>query len=218
LKKIPVVRQIVVDVLADALVGTPVTTRATPRVHPLTHLVRPPPTLGLLVAEPRLDLIAGALEEASVLAAPVPAAVIRFTVSAFITSTVFAFITSLVVRLACAVAVFITAVIVSAVRLGVRPAAVSAPVGLAVVAAPARAVTPFAALASVIRLFIALRGAALAPVIWLIVIPLIAAPLVVIIIVLVRHLVSLKAKLIVLVCCAVKKRTSAYPTPDRSPP
>jgi hypothetical protein len=100
--------------------------------------------------------------------------------------------TSLVVRLARAVAVFITALIVSAVRLAVRPAAVSALGRLAVGTTAAIAVTPFAASAPIIRLFIALIGAALAPVIRLIIIPLMAAPPIVIIIILVRHLVLLQ--------------------------
>src|SRR5262245_37653723 len=138
----------VVDVLAYAFVGTPVTARATPRIQPLTYLVRPPPPLGLLVSEPGPDLVACALEEASLLAAPAPAAVIRLAI--------FAFIASLIIRLARAFAVFITVVIVSAVRLAVMPAAVSAPGRFAVITAAAVPVTLlFAAVAAVVRLFIA---------------------------------------------------------------
>jgi hypothetical protein len=68
------------------------------------------PSLGLLISEPRPDLIADALKEAVMLgAAPVRAAVMRLTVSALMAAPVISFVR--------AVAVSILAVIVIAVRL-----------------------------------------------------------------------------------------------------
>src|SRR4030095_1676386 len=184
----------VVDVLAYAFVGAPVTARAAPRIQPPTYFVRPPPPLGLLVSEPGLDLIACALEEAALFAAPSPAAVIR--------PAIFAFIASLIIRLARAFAVFITVVIVRAVRFAVRPAAVSAPGRFAGITAAALPVTLlFAALAPVIRLFITAApapvirlfiAAALAPVIRLVVILPLTAAAPVVIIVVVCHLALLQ--------------------------
>jgi hypothetical protein len=77
------------------------------------------PPLSLLISEPRPDLIADALKEAVMLgAAPVWAAVARLTVSALMAAPV--------IRLARAVAVFIMAVIVTAVRLVVITAVAAA--------------------------------------------------------------------------------------------
>jgi hypothetical protein len=77
------------------------------------------PPLSLLISEPRPDLIADALKEAVMLgAAPVWAAVARLTVSPLMAAPVIRFVR--------AVAVFIMAVIVTAVRLFVITAVAAA--------------------------------------------------------------------------------------------
>jgi hypothetical protein len=121
----------------------------------------PMPPLGILISEPRPDLIADALKEAVMLgAALVRAVVVRLTVSTLIAAPV--------IRFARAVAVFIMAVIVIAVRLVVITAVAVAATRQVVVRPLIAVVIRFlmgAAPASVMRLVVIIPVGAIVPVI-----------------------------------------------------
>src|SRR5262249_54060472 len=99
------------------------------------------------ISEPGPDLIARSLKEAALLTpTTIPAAVVRLTVSALITSlivrlAVSALITSLIVRLAIALVLFKTGGFVTFIRIAVIPAAAPPPVRFAVISALAGAVS-----------------------------------------------------------------------------
>jgi hypothetical protein len=147
-------------------------------VHAPPNFIHAPPALGFLIAEPGLDFIAGSLKESSLLSpAPVPAAVVWLTV--------FAFIAPLIIRLARAVRIFMTAIIMSAVWFAVISASISLPRLFAIIPSAALAITrPLAAVATVIRLLIA--AAVATRIRLLVIIPLVAASSVIIIVV-IRH-------------------------------
>jgi len=76
-----VIRQPVVDVLLDALVGAPVAFRAAAAIVLLPTLLR------TAIAEPRRDLVGGALEESAVLLPPTAAAVALAAIAAATVAT-----------------------------------------------------------------------------------------------------------------------------------
>jgi hypothetical protein len=154
---VPIIRQTFVYVFADALVGTPVAARAAPRIPPPTHLAhKPKPSLGLLISEPRSDLVADTLKEAAMLgAAPVWAAVVALTVSALSVAEVIRFARTIAVIVIAVRLVVITAVAAAAMRQIVIRPSVAVVIWFLMDLAPA----------SVTRLVVIIQARAIVPVI-----------------------------------------------------
>jgi hypothetical protein len=184
---ISVIRQTVVYIFADALVGSLLTARPAARVHSSARFIWAAGALDLFIDEPRPELAACAFEESPLLG--VAAAVIWLAVFVFIAPVVIPIVIRMIIGFARAFAIFMATVIVSAVRLAVIPAAVTAPGrfgGIRSAALAATTVTgPLAAIAAAPRFFIT---AALASAMRLVLILSFIAVTPVMIIVVVRHL------------------------------